>query len=75
MQAIFINATELRTRIREIMLGVKFKSERYVIQNFGQPMAIIISLEEYKDLLAQASTPTISSVEAKAPEAQSLTPS
>lgn len=46
-----IKVTELRNRTREIMQRVRFKSERFLIQNFGEPMAVILSVEEYETLV------------------------
>lgn len=49
-----IKVTELRNRTREIMQRVRFKSEKFLIENFGQPMAVILSVEEYETLVSAA---------------------
>lgn len=51
MEATTINATELRTRTREIIERARFKGERFLVRNFGKPVAVIISVEEYAGLL------------------------
>jgi prevent-host-death family protein len=51
MQPIVINATELRVRTREIMERVKYKGDRFLIQTFGRPTAIILSVEEYNMMI------------------------
>jgi antitoxin (DNA-binding transcriptional repressor) of toxin-antitoxin stability system len=45
-----INATELRINTRDIMERVKFKGECFLVKTFGQPTAMIISVDEYYDL-------------------------
>ncbi len=50
MDAVVINSTDLRTRTREVMERVKFRGERFLVQTFGKPSAIIISIEEYERL-------------------------
>jgi prevent-host-death family protein len=55
MMPLIISATDLRTRAREIMQRVKFKQEAFLVENFGEPMAVIISVTEYENLLAQSS--------------------
>lgn len=51
MEPVLINATDLRVRTREIMERVKYKGEIFLVQTFGQPTAVIISVEEYTRLL------------------------
>lgn len=46
-----VSATDLRTKTKEIMHGVKFKRWHCQVENFGEPMGVIISLEEYNKLL------------------------
>jgi prevent-host-death family protein len=50
MEPTVINATDLRIKTREIMERVKFKGECFLIQTFGQPTAVIISVERYKEI-------------------------
>lgn len=45
-----ISATELRTRTREIMQRAKFKHESFLVENFGEPMAVIVGVQEYEHL-------------------------
>jgi antitoxin (DNA-binding transcriptional repressor) of toxin-antitoxin stability system len=45
-----INATDLRIKTREIMERVKFKGECFLIKTFGQPTAMIISVEKYTEI-------------------------
>ncbi len=55
MKPATITATELRLKTRDVVERVKFKGERLVVENFGRPMVVIISFEDYervKDLLA-----------------------
>ena len=45
-----INVTDLRVQTREVLENVHFRGCQYVIERAGQPMAVIISLEEYQRL-------------------------
>jgi prevent-host-death family protein len=54
MDPIVINATDLRIRVREIMERVKYKGDQFLVQTFGQPSAIIISVDEYYQMKALA---------------------
>lgn len=47
-----INSTELRTKTRDLMERVKYHGDRFVVETFGRPMAVIISIEDFH--LAQA---------------------
>lgn len=42
-----INATRLRIDTRDLMEQVKFNGQRFIVQTFGRPMAVIISFEDY----------------------------
>lgn len=57
VEPILINATDLRIKTREIMERVKYRGEIFLIQTFGQPTAIIISLDEYAKLTGQLKMP------------------
>ncbi len=63
MEPTVINATDLRIKTREIMERVKFKGECFLIQTFGQPTAMIISVEKYEEItgktLAQSEHPLV----------------
>ncbi|WP_455387535.1 type II toxin-antitoxin system Phd/YefM family antitoxin [Petrachloros mirabilis] len=54
-----INATDLRVKTREIMERVRFKGESFLVQTFGQPTAIIISVDEYDSLTKQSRYPSV----------------
>ena len=49
-----IKATDLRTHTRNILERAKFQGERFVVCTYGQPMAVLIGLEEYLRLVEQA---------------------
>ncbi len=42
-----INATDLRYRHREVMERVKYHGEVFLVKTFGQPTAIIVSIDEF----------------------------
>lgn len=42
-----INSTDLRTKTRDLMERVKFNGDRFVVETFGRPMAVIISFEDF----------------------------
>lgn len=48
-----ISATDLRTRTREIMQRARFHQETFLVENFGQPMAVIVGVQEYERLMRQ----------------------
>ena len=43
-----INSTELRTKTRDLMERVKYNGDRFVVETFGRPMAVIISFEDFE---------------------------
>ncbi len=54
MEATIVTATELRLKTRDLMERVKFRGEHFIVENFGRPMAVVISVEDYmrvRDLL------------------------
>lgn len=53
-----INSTDLRTKTRDLMERVKFHGHIFLIETFGRPMAIIISVEEYMRLKEQSANGT-----------------
>lgn len=57
MKPTAIRSTDLRLHTREIIERVKFRGEQFLVHTFGQPSAMIISVEEYMRLkkAAQAS--------------------
>lgn len=50
MDPIPVTATELRIRARELIQRVHYYNECYRIENFGRPMAVIISCQEFEEL-------------------------
>lgn len=42
-----IPATFLRINARDLMARVKYRGERFLVETFGHPMAVIISYEDY----------------------------
>ncbi len=56
MEPVKVTATELRLKTRDLVERVKFKGEHLLVENFGRPMIVMISFEDYlrvKDSLAQ----------------------
>ncbi len=47
MELIKITATELRLKTRDLVERVRFKGEHLVVENFGRPMVVMISYEDY----------------------------
>jgi antitoxin (DNA-binding transcriptional repressor) of toxin-antitoxin stability system len=50
-----IKATELRTFTRNLLERAKFQGERFVVCTYGQPMAVLIGIDEYCRLVEQFS--------------------
>lgn len=50
-----INATMLRTKTRDILEQAKFQGEHFIVETFGKPMVAIVGVEEYWELVGQAS--------------------
>lgn len=42
-----INSTELRTKTRDLMERVKYNREIFLVETFGRPMAVIMSVEDF----------------------------
>jgi len=53
-EPITINTTDLRLKTRDLMERVKFNGEGFIVKTFGRPMAVIISIDEYKRLNSQS---------------------
>ncbi len=49
-----VSATDLRIKTRDLIERVRYKGEHLVIHNFGRPMAVLISYEEYMRLVKEA---------------------
>lgn len=43
-----LSVSELRLNIRDILEGVKFRNERYIIVTYGRPMAVVVNIEEWE---------------------------
>jgi len=46
-----IAATQAKTRFGEMIHEVASEGTRFIVQNRGVPQAVVISLEEYEDIL------------------------
>ena len=46
-----ITATMLRTKTRDILEEARFANERFLVETFGKPMAVIMGVEDYWDLV------------------------
>ncbi len=53
-----VTATELRLKTRELVERVKYKGEHVVIENFGRPMVVMISFEDYQRLMERIANET-----------------
>ncbi len=49
-----IQATDLRVRTREILEQVRWKGTIYTVTNFGQPVAVLVPLEVYRQWREQS---------------------
>jgi hypothetical protein len=47
-----INVTDLRAGMREIIENAHFRGQHYVVERAGQPMVVILNVDEYERLLA-----------------------
>jgi len=43
-----INSTVLRTKTRDLMERVKYNREIFLVETFGRPMAVLISLQDFE---------------------------
>jgi hypothetical protein len=48
-----VSATTLRTRTRDILEDAKFGGEHFIVETFGRPMAAIIGIEDYWELVGK----------------------
>jgi hypothetical protein len=46
-----INVTDLRVATREILENAHFRGQHYVVERAGQPMVVILAVDEYERLL------------------------
>ena len=49
-----VGMVEAKSKLAELVGQVKYGGQRYVLERRGQPMAVLISLEEYERLQAEA---------------------
>jgi prevent-host-death family protein len=49
-----ITVTELRNMTREIIENAHFRGRQYVVERAGQPMVVILGVQEYMGLLQVA---------------------
>jgi prevent-host-death family protein len=47
-----ISVTDLRERTREILENAHFRGRRYRVERAGQPMALILGVDEFERLVA-----------------------
>lgn len=52
IQPASISVTDLRNSTREILENAHFRSRQYLVMRAGQPMAIILGVDEYERLVA-----------------------
>jgi prevent-host-death family protein len=74
MEATTISATDLRTQARDIIERARFKSERFVIQTFGKPVAVIIGIDDYLRLLESAKDTQSHSKDKASPQVLQIEP-
>jgi prevent-host-death family protein len=70
MEPTTITATDLRIKTRDLLERVRFKGERFVVENFHRPMVVLISFEDFirvkeKLIEEQVGNPTDSILKAK----------
>jgi hypothetical protein len=46
-----ISSTDLRVKTRDIMEDAKFNNKHFIVETFGKPMAAIIGIDEYNELM------------------------
>lgn len=47
-----ITVTELREHTRQILENAHFRGKRYGVERAGQPMALILGIDEFEQLMA-----------------------
>jgi prevent-host-death family protein len=45
-----IGATDLRQRLTDVLQAVRERGETYIVEIFGWPQAVIINLDEYRQM-------------------------
>ena len=46
-----ISSTDLRVKTRDIIESAKFKGQHYIVETFGKPMAAIVGIDDYYELI------------------------
>lgn len=46
-----ISVTELRNSTREVIENAHFRNRRYVVERAGQPMVVIVGVEDFQRLM------------------------
>jgi prevent-host-death family protein len=49
-----VSMVEAKSKLAELVGQVKYGGKRYILERRGQPMAVLINVEEYAQLRAQA---------------------
>ncbi len=52
MEPTTISSTLLRLDTRDLLERVKFRDERFIVETFGRPMAVLISYEDFQKVRA-----------------------
>ena len=63
-----VGMVEAKTKLAELVGQVKFGGQRFVLERRGRPMAVLISVDEYESLKAQAAGRGESDVSPLSPE-------
>ncbi len=50
-----VGMVEAKSKLAELVGQVKYGGKRYVLERRGRPMAMLVSVEEYEQLLTQVS--------------------
>ena len=53
-----ITITDLRIRAREILENAHFRNQRFVVERAGQPMVVILGIEDFRRLAPAATQAT-----------------
>ncbi len=48
-----ITVTELRNLTREVIENAHFRGRQYVVERAGQPMVVILGVDDYERMIAQ----------------------
>ncbi len=55
----FVSMVEAKSKLAELVGQVKYSGKRYILRRRGEPMAVLISFEEYQRLQAESPTPAL----------------